>query len=93
MHVYDGYNPLTPAQEARYTQLQEVLGISFDEQHLMHNEDVMAAILQHVTAHQSAVLALHLYHYGFLERLFVPSIAEALLSKAKLPLLLLPVAP
>lgn len=93
IHVYDGYHPLTPVQEVRYTQLQEVLGISFDEQHLMHNEDVMAAILQHVTAHQSAVLALHLYHYGFLERLFVPSIAEALLSKAKLPLLLLPVAP
>lgn len=92
IHVYDGDHPLTPAQEVRHTQLQEVLGIPREVQHLIYNEDVIAAILQHVTAQQSSVLALHLYHYGFLERLFVPSIADALLSKAKLPLLLLPVA-
>lgn len=93
IHVYDGDHPLTPAQEVRHTQLQEVLGIPREVQHLIHNEDVIAAILQHVIAQQSSVLALHLYHYGFLERLFVPSIADALLSKAKLPLLLLPVTP
>jgi nucleotide-binding universal stress UspA family protein len=92
IHVYDGDHPLTPAQELRHAQLQEVLGIPKNVQHLIHNEDVIAAILAHVTAQDSSVLALHLYHYGFLERLFVPSVADALLSKAKLPLLLLPVA-
>lgn len=91
IHVYDGDHPLTPAQEVRHAQLQEVLGIPRNVQHLIHNEDVIAAILQHVATQQSSVLALHLYHYGFLERLFVPSIADALLSRAKLPLLLLPV--
>ncbi len=91
IHVFDGDHPLTPQQQIRYAQLQEALGIPPDVQHLIHNEDVIDAILHEVTEHQSSVLALHLYHYGFLERLFVPSIAEALLRKAKLPLLLLPV--
>jgi len=91
LHVFDDHHPLTLMQDQRLMHLQTNLNIPTTEQEMIHNENVVEAILQYVSQHKSAVLIMHLYHYGFLERLFIPSIADELLRKAKLPLLLLPV--
>jgi len=90
VHVFDDDNPISPAQEVRLQQLRQQLNALSDGDGLIYDDDVINALLHHVQQTHPTILAMHLQHYGIIERLFVPSVSEALMNKIKIPMLLLP---
>jgi nucleotide-binding universal stress UspA family protein len=91
VHVFDDEHGLSEKKAALYQEIQSNLGLEQTDKELIQHEDVVAALLEHANQRQPAALLLHVYHYGFVEGLFVPSVAKALLHKIKVPLVLLPV--
>lgn len=90
LHVYDKQHPLTEKQKARFLELQIQLGIAEDREQLIYNDDAIEAITHFVRENSPSAIALHQYQYGFLERLFVPSVSRELMQKVKVPMLMIP---
>ena len=90
VHVYGDDRQLSPEQEAHFQSWKAALQLSPENSRMLYHDDILEGLFEHLEAEKPLVLAIHRHHYSLLERLFVPSVGEALARKVQVPLLVLP---
>lgn len=90
VHAYGDEGKLSASQQTHCNAWQSALQLSPQTMFMLRHEDILEALLEHLGKEQPLVLAIHRHHYSIIERIFVPSVGEALARKVKVPLLVLP---
>lgn len=90
VHVFGEDRQLDAQQQQHFRDWKAALQLDAEANKMLYNDDILEALMEHIAKESPLLLAIHRHHYSFLERLFVPSVGEALARKVKVPMLVLP---